>query len=256
MKSLYAFVKKESLELIRSGKLVLLVIISCLFGIMNPFIAKITPWLMEMMSNQLAESGMSITTIKVDAITSWTQFYKNVPLLLIIFVIIMSGILTNEYQKGTLINILTKGLERWKVIIAKAMIMIGLWTICYWLCFVVTYLYNLYFWDNQIVSHMVLGASYVYLFGIWLIALILLGSTLFRTSYGVIGFVGGVFMIVYILSMVPQIQEYLPSQLLNSMSLLLSTTYPSDYLATILITLLTSIMSIGLSLVIFNKKAF
>ena len=103
---------------------------------------------------------------------------------------------------------------------------------------------------------MVLGASYVYLFGIWLIALILLGSTLFRTSYGVIGFVGGVFMIVYILSMVPQIQEYLPSQLLNSMSLLLSTTYPSDYLATILITLLTSIMSIGLSLVIFNKKAF
>ena len=123
MKSLYAFVKKESLELIRSGKLVLLVIISCLFGIMNPFIAKITPWLMEMMSDQLAESGMSITTIKVDAITSWTQFYKNVPLLLIIFVIIMSGILTNEYQKGTLINILTKGLERWKVIIAKAMIM-------------------------------------------------------------------------------------------------------------------------------------
>ena len=90
MKSLYAFVKKESLELIRSGKLVLLVIISCLFGIMNPFIAKITPWLMEMMSDQLAESGMSITTIKVDAITSWTQFYKNVPLLLIIFVIIMS----------------------------------------------------------------------------------------------------------------------------------------------------------------------
>ena len=51
------------------------------------------------------------------------------------------------------------------------------------------------------------------------------------------------------------IQEYLPSQLLNSMSLLLSTTYPSDYLVTILIVLLTSIMSIGLSLVIFNKKA-
>lgn len=51
MKSLYAFIKKESLELIRSGKLVLLVIISCLFGIMNPFIAKITPWLMEMMSD-------------------------------------------------------------------------------------------------------------------------------------------------------------------------------------------------------------
>lgn len=255
MKSLYAFIKKESLELIRSGKLVLLVIMSCLFGIMNPFIAKITPWLMEMMSDQLAESGMSITTIKVDAITSWTQFYKNVPLLLIIFVIIMSGILTNEYQKGTLINILTKGLERWKVIIAKAIIMIGLWTICYWICFIVTYLYNLYFWDNSIVSHTIVGASYVYLLGIWLIALILLGSSLFNTSYGVLGFVGGIFMIVYLLSIIPSIQEYLPTQLLSSISLLLSTTYPSDYLATILITLLTSIMSIGLSLVIFNKKA-
>ena len=37
------------------------------FGIMNPAIAKLTPFLMEMFAESLAESGMVITEIPVNA---------------------------------------------------------------------------------------------------------------------------------------------------------------------------------------------
>ena len=47
MKSLIAFMKKEWMDLVRSGRLMILLVIFLLFGIMNPAIAKLTPWMME-----------------------------------------------------------------------------------------------------------------------------------------------------------------------------------------------------------------
>ena len=113
MRQLKAFIKKELLEQLRGGRAVILGILFCLFGIMNPATAKMLPWLLAIMSEQLAESGMHITEIEVDAMTSWTQFFKNMPMLLIVFIVMFSGIMTAEYQKGTLINVITKGLKRW-----------------------------------------------------------------------------------------------------------------------------------------------
>lgn len=58
MRVLTAFIQKEVVELYRTGKLALLLILFILFGIMNPAMAKLTPWIMEMSAESLAESGM------------------------------------------------------------------------------------------------------------------------------------------------------------------------------------------------------
>ena len=108
MKTFIAFQKKELTEQLRGGHILILGILFMLFGIMNPAIAKLTPWMMELLSDSLAENGMVITEIPVDALTSWTQFYKNIPMALIVFVLITCGTLTAECQKGTLIPVLTK----------------------------------------------------------------------------------------------------------------------------------------------------
>lgn len=255
MKSLIAFIKKEILEFIRTGKLILLLIISILFGIMNPLIAKITPWMMEMLSSDLAEAGVVITEYKVDVMTSWTQFYKNIPLLIIIFVVIMSSILTIEYQKGTLINILTKGLERWKVIIAKVLTMIGLWSLCYWICFLVTYLYNIYFWSVQNVVNVLMGAFCVYILGILCISFIMFASSIFQDNYAVLGVTGGMFILSYALSMIPDIQNYLPTQLFNSMALITGEMQMNQFTGSIFVTIGLSLTAMILSVLFFNKKA-
>ena len=79
-----AFLKKEWMELIRMGRVWMLLLIFILFGIMNPAMAKLTPWMMEMMSDSLADAGFLLTDVKIDAMSSWTQFYKNIPIGLII----------------------------------------------------------------------------------------------------------------------------------------------------------------------------
>ena len=80
MRVYMAFLKKEFVEMIRSGRLVTLGIIFMLFGIMNPAIAKLTPALMKMVSESMEETGIILGEVVVNDMTSWTQFYKNFPM--------------------------------------------------------------------------------------------------------------------------------------------------------------------------------
>lgn len=115
MNALYAFTVKEFQATIRSGKALILAVLFVIFGIMSPAVAKMTPWLMETMADSFAESGLDVTGVTVNALTSWTQFCKNVPVAMIVFLLIFSGVLTAEYEKGTLTAMVTQGLARWKI---------------------------------------------------------------------------------------------------------------------------------------------
>ena len=180
MRSLLSFIKKEWMEHFRSGRLLILGMIFVLFGIMNPAIAKMTPWLMETMADSLAESGLIVSEVKVTALDSWMQFYKNAPMALIVFVLMESSIFTKEYQSGTLVLALTKGLERYKVVVAKSFVLFVMWTVGYWLCFGITYLYNAYFWDNSIAKKLMFSVVCWWIFGLWVISLLVLFSVLMQ----------------------------------------------------------------------------
>ena len=254
MRQLSAFLRKEGMELIRTGKIWILLIIFILFGIMNPAIAKLTPWMVETMSDSLAESGMVLTEVKVNAMTSWIQFYKNISIALIIFALMLSGILTTEYQKGTLVNMLTKGLIRWKVVGAKSIASIGLWTVCYWLCYGITYGYNMYFWNNGIASHVAFAAFCVYLLGIWVMLLILLISTLLNTASGVLAVTGVAVIASYVAGMFGKIGEYLPIRLLSAGNLLAGSMSPEDFWKAIAVALASGVVFFVLSVACFNRK--
>lgn len=254
MKQLVAFTKKEWVESIRTGKLLIMVIIFTLFGIMNPAMAKLTPWIYDMLSESMAEQGIIINEMIVDAMTSWGQYYKNISMMLIVLVVMFCGILVGEYQKGTLINILTKGLSRWKVITAKSVIAVLIWTICYWLSYGITYGYNAYFWDNNVAEHLFIAAFCIYLIGIWLISLILVGSVFFESNSGVLLFTGGIFVIVYLASMIPTIKEYLPTELLSASNMLTNALKPSDFMKSIVVTLVSMIICYAITIIKFNKK--
>lgn len=255
MRSLRAFVGKEVLELVRTGSLYIYLCIFLLFGILNPAIAKITPWIMEMSAESLADTGFIITEIKVDALDSWVQFYKNLPILIIVFVILSSNTLTGECQKGTLIHMLTKGLQRWKVIAAKGLALAALWSICYWLYFGITYGYTAYFWDNGIASYLLMGAACPYLFGIWMIAAIFLMSVFCNGNTAVLSGCGGLAVISYLLGMIPDAAEYLPTKLLSSGELLSGGILPSEYVKALVVTGILSAAFLGAAVVGFNRKS-
>lgn len=249
-----AFLKKEWMELCRTGRLLILLMIFTLFGIMNPALAKLTPWLMQTFSESLADTGIVTTSVTVDAMTSWAQFYKNIPVGLIIFILIFSGIFTAEYQKGTLIPVVTKGLSRRKIVIAKSLIIFAAWTVLYWLCFGITYGYNEYFWDNGIANHLFFAASLTWLFGAWVIAILVFFSAVAQSGTQVLFGVGGVAMGVYLLSMFPKLSTFLPVKLMNGMSLLQGINNQGNYYVSIAAVGLMIFLCMVLSVVFFDRK--
>lgn len=254
MKSLLAFMKKEYLEAARTGKIVILILLFVLFGIMNPAIAKLTPWMMKTLSDSMAESGLIVTNTQVDALTSWTQFFKNIPIALIAFVLIFSDIFTKEYKSGTLLLVLTKGLSRYKVVLAKAVLLLLLWTVGYGICFGITYGYNAYFWDNSIINELFFSVTIWWLFGVWVICLIVLFSSLLQNNAGVILCVGGTVLLAYLLSIIPKVKAYSPTVLINTNSILTGVEEIDAYVKAIVITVFLCIVCVAVSIPIVNKR--
>lgn len=254
MRAFLAFTQKEFTRQLRSGKLLLLGILFLLFGIMNPAIAKLTPWLLEAMADSLAESGIAVTGVNVTALDSWVQFYKNIPMALIAFVLLQSNLFTEEYQSGTLVLSLTKGLSRWKVVLAKALTFVVLWSLGYWLCFGVTYGYSAYFWDNSIAQNLGLSVVCWWVFGVWVLALMVLLSVAVKSSSAVLVGTGGVVFGCYLLGLVPKIQKYLPTVLADCNSLIYGTATPEAYVAPLVITTILTALSLAASIPLFSKR--
>lgn len=254
MTSLLALTKKEYLEAARTGKIIILVLLFVLFGIMNPAIAKLTPWMLEMLSDTMAESGFIVTNMQVDAMTSWTQFFKNIPLALIAFVLIFSDIFTKEYKSGTLQLVLTKGVSRYKVVLAKTALLLSLWTVGYWICFAITYGYNAYFWDNGIANNLFFSVTIWWLFGIWVICLIVLFSSLLQNNTGVALCIGGTVLLAYFLSIIPNVKAYSPTVLMNTNALLMGVEEVDTYIKTIVITAFLCIVCVAVSIPVINKR--
>ena len=254
MRSLFAFVKKEFTEHLRCARLMITLALFVMLGIMNPAVAKLTPWLIEMMADSLAESGMTVTIVSVSALDSWVQFFKNMPIGLIAFVLLYSSVFTKEYSSGTLLLSLTKGLERYKVVVAKAGTLVILWSLGYWICYGITYFYNEYFWDNGIAQNLLFSALCWWLFGMLVISLMTLFSTLASSNTGVLLMTGIFVFGCSLVSVIPKAGKYLPTMLADGNSLIYGTLNAQDYSISLIITALLTVVFFVISVPIFNKK--
>ena len=256
MKYFLAFLKKELVACLRGGHLLFLAILFLALGIMNPAIAKLTPWMMELFAESLSEMGIIPGEIHVDALTSWTQFFKNIPIGLITLVLLRSGSLTGEYESGTLILLLTKGLSRRHVLFAKATVTLGLWTLGYWLCFVITHCYNTYFWDCSIAVGLLPSVLLYWLFGIWVLSLSLLFSALARQYVGVLLGTGGTVLAVYLIGLIPKASNWMPTALLQSGTILLGGVTVSDLGVALAVACLSALGAILLAMPLLDRKQF
>lgn len=254
MRTFIAFTKKEFLEQVRTNKLLILTLVFIFIGILNPLTALLTPWILEMFSESMEGSGVIIGEIEVTALDSWMQFYKNIPIAFIVFLLVQSSIFSKEYQKGTLTLVLTKGFERYKIIISKFLTIISLWTIGYWLCFIITYSYNIYYWDNSIVSNLLFSGVCWYLLGIFILSLFTLFSVLSNSNSISLTLTGIVVFTLYMIGLIPKIAKYVPTVLGDGNSLIYGIEEASYYLPGVIISIFISILLLLVSILIFNKK--
>lgn len=252
MKAYIAFTKKEWMESIRTYRFFILLAVFFILGIMNPITAKITP---DILAN-FAMEGMTITIAEPTAMDSWLQFYKNVPQMgMIVIVIMFSGLMTGECGKGTFVNMVTKGLKRSTIILSKFTMSVCLWTISLALCFTVSAYYTAYYWDINGMGQILQSVACLWLFGIFLIAILLLMGSIVKSNYACLLLVGCVVVLLFLINMLPVLQEYNPIRLASSnLSLINGEMVIADFGFSIAITIILTILSLVGAIMVFNKK--
>ena len=252
MRGFGTFYKKEITEIIRTYKALVLGIISFIMAIMNPLIAKLTPWLMEQLSDQMKEQGFQVGKITVTANHSWEQFQKNFSTLLIVIIIMLCSSYVKEYSKGTLIPLVTKGLTRTSVVLSKLLTQILLWTACFGVYLGVSWGYTAYYWNGPDAKLILWMSFFYWLFGLFLIAWIAFFSSFLISTMQVLMGVGIVYFIYMMLGMIGKIKEYLPTWLLSSGDILSKNQIASDYVIAAGVTGAITVVLIVLA-VVFTK---
>jgi len=253
MKAFNSFTRKEFTESMRTYRIVVLAAVFLILGLMSPLVAKIMP---DLFSGIDLGGGVSITVPPPTAFDSWMQFYSNVGQMgMLAIIITFCGTMAHELSRGTLVNLLTKGMKRHTVILSKFLATSTLWAGSYLLCLLVCYGYTEYFWPGYALSNAFLAFFSLWLFGELLIALVILGGTLFSNYFGSLLSCFGVIIVLSLVNIIPRAQKYNPISLAgDALNLLNAQKEAADFMPATIICATSIVLLIVASIVVFNKK--
>ena len=252
MKGFYAFTKKELLEQMRTYKWLIILSICFIFGMLSPLTAKLLP---DMLKGMKIE-GMEIVIPEPTMMDAYGQFFKNFSQMGILAVLLVfGGSLSNELVKGTLVNILAKGLPRHTVILSKYFAAVILWSVGFFLAVVTMYGYTVYLFENAWADNLIFSMFCLWLFGCFVLALIFLSSTLAAGNFGGLILSAAALVGMLMLGIFPNTEKYNPITLASkNMALLSGAQDARGMLVTVLITCIVTAASIIVSILLFAKK--
>ncbi|MCC5894194.1 MAG: ABC transporter permease subunit [Alkalibacterium sp.] len=253
MRGFNAFVSKELKENMRNYKFFILGIVFAIVGLLSPLSAKFLPELME----NLLDETITIILAEPTYIDSWLQFFSNISqIALVAFVLVFSSVMSKEYEQGTLVHMVTKGLPRLTIYAAKLSVLALSWTVFYWLSFAITLGYTAFYFPDGTTEGLLISAGSFYLFGLLLISVLMVAGVVFKNTYTPLLVVGGFIGLLFIGNIVPAVERWSPLQL-STRNIELLTTLEADRAFTqgLIVTLVSILVLSILGGVIFKRKA-
>lgn len=250
MSGYIAFVKKEFTENMKNYRFLILFAVFLIFGITSAFLAKFTP---EILSALAADMEMSSEPVALDA---WKQFYKNISGVgFSAFIILYGSCLSGEYSKGTLVLMVTKGLSRKAVILAKYTVAAILMTISYWISYAATYGYTAFLWKDVSLPNVAFAALALWIAGFLYLSILMIGCVIFRQTFTGILFTGGIVAVISLLGMIEPIAKFSPFILTTkNIDLISGEITLSDFMIPAVVSIVISILGLLLAIRLFNKK--
>jgi ABC-2 type transport system permease protein len=252
MREYVAFTKKEFLEQLRTYKWLIIFSVFFLFGMIIPLLAKLMP---EIFKNMNLE-GMKIILPEPTALDAFSQFFKNFTQMgILVLLLVFGGTLSNELERGTLINVLAKGLPRSTVILSKYTAALILWTGGYILATATAFGYTVYLFKKVEVNHPVFSFFCLWLFGCFVIALIILSSTVTSGNFGGLILSAVILGCLLIINTLPMGGKLNPLTLASvNMSLINGSKEVRELMVTVIFTGILIALCLYTSIVLFRKK--
>ena len=252
MRIFLSLLKKEAIEGARTKKIISTFILFLFIGLISPLTAKLTPMILQ----SIATGNIDINVAPPSEIDSWTQFFKNISQIgMFGLSIILSTQMANEFQKGTLINLLSKGLPRYQVVLSKIFYNFILWFIAYFCSFILTYFYTRYFFGISFsIRNILMAALLPFIFGLFLISLEILAGVISGNVIGTLILTTAGIVIQLILSIRDEIVKYMPIALIGKPVNLIKGIGYDDYYVPIITGSILLILCIVISIAVINKK--
>ncbi|MCL2634692.1 MAG: ABC transporter permease subunit [Oscillospiraceae bacterium] len=259
MRNYVIFLKKEFIEAFKTYKLLVMGAAFLILGLMGPLTAKFTPeiikWAME---TDPSMAGMDLGALLSEPVAwdSWVQFYGNVGLMgFVALIIVFSGMLSSEISKGTLTIILTKGLSRTTVILAKLTSSVVIWTGSFLLAFLTSWGYTIYLFPDGKIHNLAFAMFCMWFYGVFLLAVTAFAATVTKRNYVCMIIVGALAVVLNIMNLIPYVVLYNPDTLTSGgVSLLSNDAAVSRFYPSLAITGIAIIALTSAAIISFNKK--
>ncbi|MCL1862163.1 MAG: alpha/beta fold hydrolase [Defluviitaleaceae bacterium] len=257
MRNYTVFLKKELLESIKTHRLLILGAVFLFFGILSPltarFMSEILRWAME---SDPATAGMDFSMLMTEpvALDSWAQFYGNMGMAFFVLVIVFSGMLSSEISRGTLTIMLSKGLSRTAVVLAKFTAASIVWTCVFMLSVMTTWTYTALLFDDSAVQNLPFAMFILWLFGVLLLAITTFAATLTKKSFVCMISAGAIVVFLTLIALIPSTGAYNPAGFSSSFQLIADLATPRAFLPMLATSTIGITAFVALAIVSFNKK--
>lgn len=245
-----AFLKKEFTENIKNFRFLILFAVFLIFGAASPFLARYTPQILSALSSDMQMGA------EPAALDAWQQFYKNISGIgFSAFIILFGSCLSGEYAKGTLVLLVTKGLPRSAIILAKFTAAAVLMTVSYWVSFAAAYGCTAYLWPGENLKNVVLAGFFLWMIGFFYLSILILGSVLFRQAFTGILFTGGAAAVISLAGLVRPLAGCSPFVLTTeNVDLIAGTVTASEFAVPVVISVVIALLGVLSAVRIFDKK--
>lgn len=250
MSGYIAFLKKEFTENMKNYRFFILFAVFLIFGLMSAPLAKFTPEILSALSVDMEAAS------EPAALDAWKQFYKNVSGVGFSACIILFGsCLSNEYSKGTLVLMITKGLSRKAVVLAKYTAAAALMTVSYWTGYAAAYGCTAILWKDDGLSNVGMAAISLWIVGFLYLSILMAGCVIFRQTFTSILFTGGIVALISLLGMAEPAAGYSPFILTSkNVDLIAGEAVLEEFLMPAFISVLLTVFGLMTAIFLFHKK--
>jgi ABC-2 type transport system permease protein len=245
------FVRKELREFVKTPKLLIVLCIFAFFAILSPLTARYMNELLAALATDV-QIALPDPTFK----DAWIQLYKNTTsLCLIVYLIMMTGTVAQEKNKGSILLVLTKKVSRFQFLFGKWIAGALLWTAGWAVTLLIGGLYTQILFHEVFYEGLLLSSVLMWLMGLFYTSFAILASVGSKTPTiaALLGFAGYAFF--NLLNISETLTKFNPSGAASLVNGILYGTISASVSTTCLVsTLIGLAMVFLLSYVIFKRQ--
>lgn len=253
MNSLMPMIKKELLEIYRSKKLLILIILFLFIAVSSPVLAKLLPVILKSVP---ATPGLTINIPEPTYRDAIDQLVKNLSQIgMIVLIIMFAGSIADEKNKKTLEMVLTKPVSRPVFVLSKFLASLLAAKIVFIAAMTVFYLYTISILGTFSLINFILLSIFSLISLAFIVSLTLCFSAIAKSQIVALALAfSAQALLAIIFSLFKKIADFSPSYIFAHYTELMANGKIIDFLPSALVSLAAIIILLMLSMYLFGKQ--